>query len=179
MDNFGPTGSAPIDRLTRLEHERAIHRILFQYCDSLDYSRRDEVVAYFAPDAVIEVVQDNAVLAAGTAHKGGVTHRGHQQIRSFYDMVLAGNPDHKSVSSHHFVTNIRIDWDGEVALVDSLFVIVMADPENLGPFIMTGATSVAGYGRYVDRLMRDDLGQWMFQFREIRFEAGTTAQRQR
>jgi hypothetical protein len=166
-------------RLAVLEHERAIRRTLFEYCHSLDYSERDDVVSYFTPDALIDVVQKNAVLASGTRTERGAAHRGHEQIARFYDAVLAGGPNHHSVSSHHFVTNTRIEWDGDEALVDSLFVIVMADAKNLGPYVMTGMTSVAGYGRYLDRMVRDPEGTWKFQTREIRFEAGLTAQRQR
>jgi hypothetical protein len=166
-------------QLAKLGDERAIRHTLSTYCEVLDYIKSgSDVARLFAPDGVLDVVMDNPVVARGKRYANGVLHRGRGQIGTFYQTLV---PRHRTrvASSHHFVANTDIGWEGDEALVDSLFLIVMADPNDLGPHIMTGATKVAGYGRYVDRMVRAETGEWMFKVRQIRFEAGQTKKRQR
>jgi ketosteroid isomerase-like protein len=109
------------------EDERAIGRVLYDYCDFVDANRPDDVVALFTPDAVFDF-------------GFGRTFTGPAELRQLF-----GGLGRYSATSHH-LTNVVIDVAGDRAGARSrvLAVHLMADD---------GAPLVLG-GRYEDELAR-------------------------
>ena len=174
MTSVTSSVDALVERLTKLEDERAILKTVNAYSYGLDYKNVDEVVSYFTPDAVLDVLTGaHARLAKGTRHEKGTIHHGRDQIAAFFQAVNEWGSS--PVPGHHCVTNVVIDWDGDTASVVSTLVAIAADPAGRGGTVVGGTTSVVGYGRYVDRMVRSADGTWKFKSRIIDWEAGITA----
>src|ERR1051326_93968 len=100
----------PLVALAKLEDERAIRHTLNTYCQVLDYVRSGaDVARLFAPDGILDVVQDNPVVARGRRYANGVLHRGRGQIAAFYQTLVLSKPS-RVATSHHFVANTDIEW---------------------------------------------------------------------
>jgi uncharacterized protein (TIGR02246 family) len=127
----------------------AIRDLVARYNANGDSGRIDEVIALFAPDAVLDIM--------------GTAYAGHEEIRGMFTQAIsdiAGGASEPSVVQHHTST-VQIDVDDEAtARARSYFQV-----------IMTGGLD--HWGRYVDDFGVVD-GHWVFTHRRVTV-AGATA----
>jgi ketosteroid isomerase-like protein len=124
-----------------VEQHAAIERLTHEYAFLNDTFRIDELVALFAPDAVLDFTQ------AGLRR-----HEGHDSIHDYFER------ERRAVTHlMHLTTNHRLDVDGDTArgTVYFLATAVMADGRE---------NSARGY--YDDAYVRLD-GAWRFASRVI------------
>lgn len=119
--------------LARLLDERAIDRLLSDYAEAIDRRRWDDLDAVFSHDAVIDY----------TASGGRRGTR--DEIKTWLAEALAS-----FAVTQHFVTNRRIDVEGDTAAASSCF---------FNPLGMPGDDAMAWVGGwYHDRLLRTPPG---------------------
>src|SRR5204863_7862101 len=121
----------------------SIRDLVARYNGNGDAGRIDDVVALFAPDAVLDVM--------GTAHSG------HAEIRGMFEQAIAdiaaGSPTERTVVQHHTST-LQIDVTGPTsARARSYFQVIMSG-------------GLDHWGRYVDEFGIVD-GRWVFRHRRV------------
>jgi hypothetical protein len=131
------------------EDELFIRRMLEQYMRFNDDRALDRILPLFAPDAIYRV--------------GGKEHIGHDGMRAFF--IGAGYRDGQPrwtdedqlmvmPRSMHLLTNPIIEVDGDRAVAESEFVVLVRDA--------SGHPKMSLIGRYRDRLRRDPVAGWLF-----------------
>lgn len=131
--NFGREGTAVADDLQRLLDERAIRRILLDYCRGIDRCDRDLIAGVYHPDATDD---HGGYVGTGVGFADYVVER----LTGDYDATL------------HFLGDSCIDFvDDDTAEVETY---VLAQHRRDDP-----ATIVHFGGRYLDRMERRN-GEW-------------------
>ncbi|GAB3367966.1 nuclear transport factor 2 family protein [Amycolatopsis echigonensis] len=129
--------------MTTNDDRIAITDLLFAYNVAVDALDIDGWAACFTPDGVFYGAYD--------------TFRATEDKERFAEhareLEAAGMP-----RMRHFLSNIRIDIDGDEARVHSFFQII-ATPS-------ASASSIAMVGEYTDRLRRVE-GRWLFVERRV------------
>ena len=114
-----------------------IGELLSAYCCAIDAGRFDEVRDFFTDDCVIDF---GAVMGR---HEG-------PGARERFVELLAQNP----IRMRHYVTNFRIQGDGDRARAESYVLAMTGEPGALMP----------STGRYEDELVKQD-GRWKLRSR--------------
>jgi hypothetical protein len=125
-----------------LTARESIRDLVARYNANGDTGRIDEVVALFAPDAVLDVM--------------GTAHTGHAEIRGMFGQAIqemAGGSSQPSAPQHHTST-LQIDVvDERTATARSYFQVLMGG-------------GLDHWGRYVDEFgVVDD--RWVFTHRRV------------
>ena len=121
------------------DHE-AIRQLTARYNLAFDERDVDSWLACFTPDASVEFVDTGRVI------------RGHDELRQ----VIASTDN----TGRHTTTDFIIDVDGDRATQRCHLVELGLDG---------GKAVVRRYGRYEDRLQRDEGGVWRFDSRRLRY----------
>jgi uncharacterized protein (TIGR02246 family) len=124
-------------------HE-AIRALLAAYCRLCDDGRFDEFAQLFTDDAEFSVM--------------GSTHTGRDAISTW--MAAAQPPERRG---KHLIS------EPGITLVDDTHATCRTDYAFVGHGSGERQLVVTSTGRYVDRLRRDDDGQWRFAARRIVF----------
>ena len=150
MDDVDLT--ALVERVGRLEAERAIADTLYAYGRGLDYGERDVFLNCFTADADYRV--DMRIGGESTLH-----YRGQAELAEYYEShTHAPDAWHK-----HVTTNPSVTVDGDRASAVSYFLRVDAGAEP-------GPGMVLASGRYLDELVRGDDGAWRIRSRRCEVE---------
>ena len=121
------------------DHE-AIRQLTARYNLAFDEREVDSWLACFNPDAYVEFVDSGRVI------------RGHDELRQVIETT--------DNTGRHTTTDFIIDVDGENATQRC----------HLAEFgLDDGSAVVRRYGRYEDRLLRDEVGVWRFESRCLRY----------
>jgi hypothetical protein len=126
----------------------SIRDVIARYNANGDAGRIDDVIALFAPDAVLDVM--------------GTAHTGHAEIRGMFSQAMsdiAADPAHPAALQHHTST-VQIDvLDQTRARARSYFQVLMAG-------------GLDHWGRYVDEFGLVD-GRWLFTHRKVTVSGAT------
>ena len=145
--------TALVERVGRLEAERAIADTLYAYGRGLDYGERDVFLNCFTDDADYRV--DMRIGGESTLH-----YRGQAELAEYYEShTHAPDAWHK-----HVTTNPSITIDGDTATTVSYFLRVDAATDD------AGAAWILASGRYVDEFVRGDDGGWRIRSRRCEVE---------
>ena len=140
-----------IDRLGRLEDERAIVATLYRYGDALDHDNRQEFLECFTDDA-------DYLVSMRVDARNGFGYHGHEELGAYFD----GHTHAPAAFHKHVTTNPLVTVDGHTADAQSYFLRV--DSPAAGPAV------VVAVGRYVDRFERGDDGRWGIRVRRCEGE---------
>jgi len=148
--------------LARLEDERAITRVLYDYGDFIDYGHPEAFIDLFTTDAtfIMHYPEGATPRAYGTPRieANRAFYEGRQAIEGFIR-----NHSHAPETYHkHVFSNIKIALDGPAARAQTYFMRVDATPD--GPRIVAA-------GRYVDKLVKCPDGRWRMTSRIAEIEA--------
>ena len=151
MDDVDLT--ALVERVGRLEAERAIADTLYAYGRGLDYGERDVFLNCFTADADYRV--DMRIGGESTLH-----YRGQAELAEYYEShTHAPDAWHK-----HVTTNPSISVDGDKATTVSYFLRVDACAEE------AGLAYVLASGRYLDEFVLGDDDVWRIRSRRCEVE---------
>lgn len=138
-------------RLTVLEEERSIQRRLYAYGHAIDYGDEDEWVDCFTEDGVFDV---RGRLPGHTA----LVVSGREALREF----AAGHTRPPERYHKHLVIQPVIALEGDRATCTSYFLVVMEHE---------GRPVLRVFGRYRDRLVKEEGGRWRFEERVAEIES--------
>jgi hypothetical protein len=133
-------------RLSLIEDERAITRLLYRYSHAIDRGDSDGWVACFTEDGAFSV-RGEGVDFAPTGAQGRAA-------------LLAFAKRHAQPADfgyQHMVVEPLIDLDGSTARCVSFFVTLVENDAT--------APVPRAFGRYEDEVVRDADGQWRFRTR--------------
>lgn len=135
------------ERVRRIEDERSIQQTMYRYGYAIDYGSEEEWLNCWSEDAVLYWTES--------------PFRGHEQLLiAFRAHTHAPDVFHK-----HFVVNARITIAGETASAQSMFARL--DSYQDGPQILA-------FGRYLDKFVRCQDGEWRFSERKAEVESART-----
>jgi ketosteroid isomerase-like protein len=137
----------PGDALTEVVAQLAIRDVLYRFCRGVDRGDPQAMFSAFHPGAT-------------DSHGPG----GPEQI---VPMLVQRFDETPRVGQHH-ITNVHAVVDGDVAAVESYFLLFNAQPEERG-----GEHDLVG-GRYLDRFERRN-GEWRIAAREIVVDVARSA----
>lgn len=137
----------PEDALIEVVAQLAIRDVLYRFCRGVDRGDADAMFSAFHPDAT-------------DSHGPG----GPEQI---VPMLVQRFDETPRVGQHH-ITNVHAEVDGDVAAVESYFLLFNAQPEERG-----GEHDLVG-GRYLDRFERRN-GEWRIAARKIVVDVARSA----
>jgi ketosteroid isomerase-like protein len=154
IDSATAALAAQIDALTRrvdaLEAERDIRAVLYRYCDAIDHGDADAWAAQFTPDGVWEV--------GGPAVTAPYRVVGTDALRQF-----ATEHTHSPGAWHkHSTMESTIAVEGATATATTY--TCRLDGLSDGPALQS-------FGRYVDRLVRNEGGRWRIAHRLVHVES--------
>jgi hypothetical protein len=135
--------------LRLLLEERAIMRTLNTYSHAMDYGREQDWVHVFTDDGVFDVV---SMPGAKPIHR----EDGAGDLAAY----VAQYPKPPNARKHIVVSPI-IEIDGDTATVDSYWLFFGRNVDG---------TSIQGYGRYHDQMVKVD-GEWRIKERYAETEA--------
>jgi ketosteroid isomerase-like protein len=127
--------------LRRMLDERAVERVLVNYCRLLDDRHVDVLIELFTDDAEVQF--------------WGQHLRGKEAIASAFGGA-AGDPTGRPTSAH-VLSNVLVDVEGDTARATSDFTVVSRAGD--------GAYGVLVCGRFVDELVRSAGGSWRIRSR--------------
>lgn len=131
-----------MDRLDVLWAERAIGRVLGDYCDRVDRNDVDGIVALFTPDGEFDLGR-------------GRVYRGAAGLRELYARVARNR-----LTSHH-VGNVRVDLTGpDTARVRCAMYAYHVRRDS--------GDEVRVWGQYLDEFARVGPDDWRIRFRALR-----------
>jgi hypothetical protein len=133
-------------RLSLLEDERAILRLLYRYSHAIDLGDSDGWVACFTEDATY------SGRGEGSDYSSPST-QGHAALLDF----AKRHAQPGDFGYQHVVIEPLIDIDGDTAKCVSFFV-ALAENDASAPVMRA-------FGRYEDEIVRDTDGQWRFRTR--------------
>jgi hypothetical protein len=136
-----------VERLGRLEDERAILGVLHRFTHCIDYGRERDFVALFTEDGVFEVRRRNGETARREGHE--------ELLRFMKSHTRAPGYFHK-----HLLLSPVITLDGNAARAESYWALL--DEQSGGPFVKS-------FGRYRDHLTKDG-GEWRIRERKAEVE---------
>ena len=137
--------------LDELIAREAIRDLVARYNAGADGGRFDEVVALFAPDAVMEIPSE--------------TLNGRDEIDGLFrrtrERVLGSVEPGQRQYMRHFTATLQIDVEGpDTARSRCYYQVIMAH-------------GLDHWGRYIDRYRKVD-GQWRFEHRKVTTDGRTT-----
>jgi hypothetical protein len=143
-----------VERLARLEDERAIVATLYAYGEALDYGDRRLFLDCFTPDA-------DYFVEMRLGHEGSFSYHGHDELTVYFD----GHTHAPAAYHKHVTVNpvISCDRNTATATATSYFLRVDSAPAS-GPAVVLAS------GRYVDDLIRDPGGRWRIRSRRCEVE---------
>jgi hypothetical protein len=141
-----------VRRLVRLEDERGIVATLYAYGEALDYGDRRLFLECFTPDADYSVEMR-------LGPEGNFSYHGHDELTKYFE----GHTHAPTAYHKHVTVNPAITCDGDTAAATSYFLRVDAGQE-------AGPATVVASGRYVDTLVRDNVGRWHIRTRRCEVE---------
>ena len=136
--------------LQQLVDERAILRLLHEYAQAMDAGDEQAWVDCFTPDAVFDVVE---VVGGRRVHR----EDGHGDLARYIG-AYPKPPEFRK----HLVAHPVIDVDGDTARMEAYWVLLERGS--------AGQPVLAAFGRYHDRLVRQD-GRWRIAERFAEVEA--------
>lgn len=142
-----------MDAISELLEEREILRLLHRYAHAMDYGDEQAWVDVFTPDAVFDVVE---TVGGRRVHR----EEGHAGLARY----VASYPKPPDFCKHVIVDPL-IEVDGDEARVEAYWLFLQRDGA-------TGHPVVTAFGRYHDRLVKQD-GRWRIAQRFAEVEATT------
>ena len=139
-------------RLEAATDKLEIGELQSRYMFALDWREPDLFASLFTEDAVLEWAEGHA--AGRDAIRAACV-----QMREFYSKLAEGTAPKKPPRLRHFVGNRVIDVHGDNARAWAYWLDLNNDNVQRGPY-------VAGYGYYVDDLLRTSDG-WRFTRRKV------------
>jgi ketosteroid isomerase-like protein len=140
-----------VQRLARLEDERAIVATLYEYGQALDYGDRGLFLDCFTPDA-------DYFVEMRLGPEGNFEFHGHEHLTEYFD----GHTHAPGAWHKHVTANPAVRVAGDHAEATSYFLRV--DSPASGPAVVLAS------GRYVDELTRDGTGRWRIRSRRCEVE---------
>ena len=139
-------------RLHTIDDERAIVRRMHEYAHALDYAKNsDDFVNCFTEDGVWY-----STIESTHAGSEGVRLSGREELRAWAGAsTTRGTPGH---FTKHMLVEPAITIDGDRADATSYFSVFNETPN--GPIIYS-------MGRYLDKLVRCEDGEWRFIERHL------------
>jgi ketosteroid isomerase-like protein len=126
--------------VAELDAHRQIHAVMSRYARGVDRCDRDAILSCYHPDAF----DDHGPFKGSPAE--------------FADWVI---PAHLAlVWTSHYILNIHIELQGDVALTESTMIGILRYTENGELYDLTGG------GRYLDRFENRN-GSWLIARRQI------------
>jgi len=123
-----------------------IRELVARYAHFADSGRFDEMVALFAEDGVLEIVDREEL-------------HGRQAIRDFLVATAARFRESSAPRSiRHHVTSLRIE------------VSAPGEATSASYFLVVGEHGPDHWGRYRDRYTHRDGGRWLFARRQVRVD---------
>ncbi len=145
-------------RLQAIEDHIAIEKLIYRYAHCIDRGDADGVAALFAPDGRFRTRIMNEARELGP---DAYDITGHEALTAFAKMVFQRIITPPSVAQANVLTNAVIEVDGDTANASTYFTLIKATA--------TGR-EIAGYGRYLDIIVRCPDGQWRFKDRRSEVE---------
>jgi hypothetical protein len=124
--------------------ERAILRVLYSYCHSIDYGEESRWLGLFTPDGIFHVELPRGL---PPLHCGG-----QRELAVF----IGAHPRAPAALHKHLLLNPMIELHGDEARAASYFQLLLD---------IDGAPQTYCFGRYLDKLVRSDDGLWRFRER--------------
>lgn len=129
-----------------------IENLQARYLFALDWQDPDEYAATFAEDGVLD-------WAGGIIHGREAIRKECVGMREYFSNRGSGEAPARAPRLRHFITNVVIKVDGDLASSRSFWFELDNDTRLRTPY-------VGGYGHYEDELRRMN-GEWLFTFRKI------------
>jgi hypothetical protein len=124
--------------------ERAILRVLYTYCHSIDYGEEAKWVGLFTSDGVFHVELPRGL--------SPIHCEGQKELAAF----IGAHPRAPAALHKHLLLNPLIEPHGDEARAASYFQLLL----DIG-----GTPEIYCFGRYLDRLVRSESGLWRFRER--------------
>ena len=124
--------------------ERAILRVLFSYCHAIDYGEEARWLALFTAEAIFHVDMPRGLPPIHCA--------GQKELAAF----IGAHPRAPAALHKHLLLNPLIELHGDEARAASYFQLLLD---------IDGTPETYCFGRYLDRLVRSESGQWRFSER--------------
>jgi SnoaL-like domain len=124
--------------------ERAILRVLYAYCHTIDYGDEAGWVGLFASDGIFHVELPRGLPPIHCA--------GQKELAAF----VGAHPRAPAALHKHLLLNPLIELHGDEARAASYFQLLLD---------IDGTPETYCFGRYLDRLVRSESGQWRFSER--------------
>jgi ketosteroid isomerase-like protein len=147
-----PSTAELVERLSRLENERAVLSTLYAYGEALDYGNEELFLDCFTPDA-------DYFVDMRLGRDGSFSFHGHDQLTGYFQ----GHTHAPDAYHKHVTVNPNVTCTGDVATATSYFLRVDATAESGPAFVLAS-------GRYVDALIRDAAGKWRIRTRRCEVE---------
>jgi ketosteroid isomerase-like protein len=141
------------ERIDRLESERAIVQVMYEYGRALDYGDLDAFLDCFTDDA-------DYVVDMRLGGPAVLSFHGREELAGYHEWhTHAPDAWHK-----HVTTNPSVTIDGDTATAVSYFMRLDSEAENGAP------SAVSSSGRYLDGFARGDDGGWRIRSRRCEVE---------
>ena len=124
--------------------ERAILRVLYTYCHTIDYGDEAGWLGLFASDGIFHVELPRGLPPIHCA--------GQKELAAF----IGAHPRAPAALHKHLLLNPLIELHGDEARAASYFQLLLD---------IDGTPETYCFGRYLDRLVRSESGQWRFSER--------------
>lgn len=137
------------ERLTRLEDERAIERVLKRLAWAGDHGRREDWLDCFTEDGRLDFKSTERESSAGADVPPAlnIQVQGREGLVRFYESL----PRLADVYNKHFLADQVITLSGDEATSET-YIALIRDVD--------GAPQLNSTGRYFDKLRRDADGKW-------------------
>ncbi len=152
-------------RLERLERERAIARVIHDYCHFIDYGEKERWLDLFTRDAVYELHYREGAQAPQYGSQRMAGNRIVYDRRDLLEDFIQAHPSAPELYHKHVVADLVIDWEDEVAQCQSYFLRV--DDRN--------SPVIVAMGRYLDEIVLEEDGKWRFRSRIAEIESRAPA----
>jgi hypothetical protein len=124
--------------------ERAILRVLYNYCHTIDYGDEVRWLGLFTSDGIFHVELPRGLPPIHCA--------GQKELAAF----IGAHPRAPAALHKHLLLNPLIELHGDEARAASYFQLLLD---------IDGTPEIYCFGRYLDRLVRSESGQWRFRER--------------
>jgi hypothetical protein len=133
-----------VELANAIADERAILRVLYTYCHSIDYGDEAGWVGLFVSDGIFHVELPRGLPPIHCV--------GQKELAAF----VGAHPRAPAALHKHLLLNPLIELQGDEARAASYFQLLLD---------IDGTPETYCFGRYLDRLVRSDSGQWRFRER--------------
>lgn len=133
--------------------ERAILRVLYTYCHTIDYGDETGWLGLFTSDGIFHVELPRGL---PPIHCGG-----QKELAAF----IGAHPRAPAALHKHLLLNPLIELHGDEARAASYFQLLLD---------IDGVPETYCFGRYLDRLVRSESGLWRFRERVAQVQSMRT-----